>query len=83
MARSEGRVIITLDRDFAEYFHRTSRPLIGIVYLDVGGDGLTEPLHGWQSYDELRINFVSGRPAFWIALRKLSRQLCMCFFSSA
>ena len=35
MARSEGRVIITLDRDFAEYFHRTSRPNIGIVYLDL------------------------------------------------
>jgi predicted nuclease of predicted toxin-antitoxin system len=35
MARSEGRVIITLDRDFAEYFHRTSRPDIGIVYLDL------------------------------------------------
>jgi predicted nuclease of predicted toxin-antitoxin system len=35
MARSEGRVIITLDRDFAEYFHRTSRPDSGIVYLDL------------------------------------------------
>lgn len=35
MARSTGRVIITLDRDFAEYFHRTARPDIGIVYLDL------------------------------------------------
>jgi predicted nuclease of predicted toxin-antitoxin system len=35
MARSTGRVIITLDRDFAEHFHRTQRPDIGIVYLDL------------------------------------------------
>ena len=34
MARSTGRVIITLDRDFAEHFHRTTRPDIGIIYLD-------------------------------------------------
>jgi hypothetical protein len=25
------------------------RGTVGIVYLDVGGDGLTEPLHGWQT----------------------------------
>ncbi len=35
MARSMGRVIVTLDRDFAEYFHRTQRPDIGIIYLDL------------------------------------------------
>jgi predicted nuclease of predicted toxin-antitoxin system len=35
MARSHRRVIITLDRDFAEYFHRTARPDIGIIYLDL------------------------------------------------
>lgn len=34
------------------------RGTIGIVYLDVGGDGLTEPLHGWQSYDELLRGFA-------------------------
>lgn len=35
MARSLGRVIITLDGDFAEYFHRAHRPDIGIIYLDL------------------------------------------------
>jgi predicted nuclease of predicted toxin-antitoxin system len=35
MARSNQRVIISLDRDFAEYFHRTARPDIGIIYLDL------------------------------------------------
>lgn len=35
MARSLGRVIVTLDRDFAEYFHRTQRLDIGIIYLDL------------------------------------------------
>jgi predicted nuclease of predicted toxin-antitoxin system len=35
MARSTGRVIITLDGDFAEYFSRTQRPTIGIIYLDL------------------------------------------------
>ncbi len=35
MARSTGRVIITLDRDFAEHFHRTQRPDIGIIHLDL------------------------------------------------
>lgn len=43
MARSEGRVIITLDRDFAEYFHRTSRPDIGIIYLDLPNSLRTIP----------------------------------------
>ena len=31
MARQQQRVIITLDRDFAEYFYRTQRPSIGFV----------------------------------------------------
>jgi predicted nuclease of predicted toxin-antitoxin system len=35
MARSTGRVIITLDRDFAEYFHRVTQPQIGIIYLNL------------------------------------------------
>lgn len=35
LARSQGRVIITLDRDYAEYFYRTARPSIGIIYLDL------------------------------------------------
>lgn len=34
------------------------RGTVGVVYLDVGGDGLTEPLHGWQSYDELLRGFA-------------------------
>lgn len=43
MARSGGRVIITLDRDFAEYFHRTTRPNIGIIYLDLPNSLRTVP----------------------------------------
>ncbi len=35
MARRERRVIITLDRDFAEYFYRTQHPAIGVIYLDL------------------------------------------------
>lgn len=35
MARSTGRVIITLDGDFAAYFHRTQRPNLGIIYLNL------------------------------------------------
>jgi len=35
LARSMERVIVTMDRDFAEYFHRTQRPIIGIIYLDL------------------------------------------------
>jgi EAL domain-containing protein (putative c-di-GMP-specific phosphodiesterase class I) len=29
------------------------RGTVGIIYLDLGGEGLAEPLQGWQSYDEL------------------------------
>jgi len=43
MARSMGRVIITLDRDFAEYFHRTQRPAIGVIYLDLPNSLRTIP----------------------------------------
>lgn len=43
MARSTGRVIITLDRDFAEHFHRTTRPDIGVVYLDLPNRLRTTP----------------------------------------
>ena len=43
MARSEERVIITLDRDFAEYFHRATRPDIGIIYLDLPNSLRTNP----------------------------------------
>lgn len=35
LARTQGRVIITLDRDYAEYFSRTTHPNIGIIYLDL------------------------------------------------
>ena len=35
MARATGRVIITMDGDFAEYFHRAQRPNVGIIYLDL------------------------------------------------
>jgi uncharacterized protein (DUF433 family) len=31
MVRDQQRVIITLDRDFAEYFYRTQEPDIGII----------------------------------------------------
>lgn len=35
VARSQGRVIITQDRDYAEYFSRTARPAISIIYLSL------------------------------------------------
>jgi len=35
IARSTGSVIITLDQDFANYFLRTKRPRLGIIYLDL------------------------------------------------
>ncbi|MGH2561128.1 MAG: DUF5615 family PIN-like protein [Thermomicrobiales bacterium] len=35
MARRTRRVIITLDRDFAEYFYRVEQPTIGIISLDL------------------------------------------------
>ena len=35
MARQTGRVIITLDRDFVEYFTRAVRPNLGIIYLNL------------------------------------------------
>jgi predicted nuclease of predicted toxin-antitoxin system len=35
MAQRENRILITLDRDFEEYFHATSTaPTAGIIYLD-------------------------------------------------
>lgn len=43
MARASGRVIITLDRDFAEYYARTERPNIGIIYLDLPNSLRTIP----------------------------------------
>lgn len=43
MVRSQERVIITLDRDFAEYFHRSQRPAIGIIYLDLANSLRTIP----------------------------------------
>ena len=43
MARSTRRVIITLDGDFAEFFHRTERPEIGIIYLDLPNTSRTIP----------------------------------------
>jgi predicted nuclease of predicted toxin-antitoxin system len=35
LARHEGRVIITMDRDFSNYFLTSSRPTVGIIYLDI------------------------------------------------
>ena len=32
---STGSVIITLDQDFANYFLRTKRPRLGVIYLDL------------------------------------------------
>jgi predicted nuclease of predicted toxin-antitoxin system len=43
MARSQRRVIITLDRDFAEFFHHTARHDIGIIYLDLPNSLRTIP----------------------------------------
>ena len=43
MARSDRRVIITLDRDFAEFFHRTAQPAIGIIYLNLPNNLRTIP----------------------------------------
>jgi EAL domain-containing protein (putative c-di-GMP-specific phosphodiesterase class I) len=36
------------------------RGTVGIIYLDVGGDGLTEPRQGWQDYDELLRGFAQA-----------------------
>lgn len=35
MARRQGRVIITLDRDYSDYFLEVPRQPIGIIYLDL------------------------------------------------
>ncbi len=35
LARREQRVIVTMDRDFSEYFLFSSRPQVGIIYLDI------------------------------------------------
>ena len=35
MAQREKRVIITLDRDFSEYYRRQKQPNIGVIYLDL------------------------------------------------
>ncbi|CAN5722257.1 hypothetical protein BH24CHL3_BH24CHL3_11740 [soil metagenome] len=43
MVRSQERVIITLDRDFAEHFHRSQRPAIGIINLDLANSLRTIP----------------------------------------
>lgn len=53
MARSTGRAIITLDRDFAAYFHRTQRPDIGVIYLD-----LPNPLRTLPHITRLRAAFL-------------------------
>ncbi len=57
MARSTGRVIITLDRDFAEYFYRTQRPDIGIIYLD-----LPNPLRTTPQISQLLAAFFRQSP---------------------
>jgi EAL domain-containing protein (putative c-di-GMP-specific phosphodiesterase class I) len=41
------------------------RGTLGLLYLDLGGDGTVEPRHGWQTYDEL----VRGFAAAILALR--------------
>jgi predicted nuclease of predicted toxin-antitoxin system len=35
LARRQQRVIITLDRDFAEHFYRNLSPPIGVIYLNL------------------------------------------------
>jgi EAL domain-containing protein (putative c-di-GMP-specific phosphodiesterase class I) len=34
------------------------RGTVGVIYLDLGGDGLSEQMHGWQGYDELLRGFA-------------------------
>jgi EAL domain-containing protein (putative c-di-GMP-specific phosphodiesterase class I) len=41
------------------------RGTLALVYLDLGGDGQFEPLHGWQAYDEV----VRGFARALLALR--------------
>lgn len=43
MARSMRRVIVTMDRDFADVYHRVPRSEIGIVYLDLPNTLRTVP----------------------------------------
>ena len=35
MAHRQGRVIITLDRDFADHVLTSNRPPVGVIYLDL------------------------------------------------
>jgi predicted nuclease of predicted toxin-antitoxin system len=35
MAIATNRIIVTMDRDFAEYFHSATRIDVGIVYLNL------------------------------------------------
>jgi predicted nuclease of predicted toxin-antitoxin system len=35
LARRQGRVIITLDQDYSDYFLDAPRPPVGIIYLDL------------------------------------------------
>ena len=44
LARAQGRVIITLDRDFAASFTRpSSRPRVGVIYLHLPNTHRTVP----------------------------------------
>ena len=36
------------------------RGTLALVYLDLGGDGQFEPIHGWQAYDEVVRGFARG-----------------------
>lgn len=37
-AGETGRVLITLDEDFANYFHRSANPGFRVIYLDISND---------------------------------------------
>jgi predicted nuclease of predicted toxin-antitoxin system len=43
MAHAQRRVVITLDRDFANRFERGERPVIGVVFLDLPAALRTTP----------------------------------------
>jgi hypothetical protein len=35
MRLEQDRVVVTLDRDFSDFYLTSPRPLIGVVYLDL------------------------------------------------
>ncbi|MCC6791027.1 MAG: DUF5615 family PIN-like protein [Thermomicrobiales bacterium] len=65
-ARRVDRVIVTLDRDFATLFARTSRPLVSIVYIRVSNEHRRTPalLEILTRYVTNHLDTLEGGPVF-------------------